>query len=227
MSAPAPVSDNASAAAHASGVAGTDAEAVADTSNPSARLTATFEAAATRMAGLPLVNPAIRVEAVGFAPWDEHWLGVMVTPWCMNLVLAPRNAAAWLPLPPGAKRGYRFPAGDYEFVGAHDAIAGVYLACSLFSPMHEFADHETARAVATMARTALLDARLAPAAEAWAPGQSLSQSSEKAEDEARHDITNAREAGPLAALQPGANAPVSKRDFLRGRFFGARRDDRG
>ena len=31
------------------------------------------------------VNPALAVEAVGFRPWEDHWLGVMVTPWFMNL----------------------------------------------------------------------------------------------------------------------------------------------
>jgi [NiFe] hydrogenase assembly HybE family chaperone len=182
--------------------------------DPSARFTAAFEAAAARMRGLPLVNPAIRVEAVGFAPWGEHWLGVMVTPWCMNLVLAPRNAAAWQPLAEGAKREYRFPAGGYEFVGACDEIAGDYLACSLFSPMHDFADHETARFVAATARAALLDAGNAPE-DAQTSGGSLSE---------RGGTSEVR---PLAALQAAASAPISKRDFLRGRFLGARRDDRG
>ena len=31
--------------------------------------------------------PAIDVEAVAFAPWESHWLGAMVTPWCINLML--------------------------------------------------------------------------------------------------------------------------------------------
>jgi hypothetical protein len=33
--------------------------------------------------------------------------------------------------------------------------------------------------------------------------------------------------GPLARLQEQLDAPVSKRDFLRGRVTGAARDDRG
>ena len=39
--------------------------------DPSARLTAAFRAAAARMEGLGLVNPALSVEAVGFAPWGD------------------------------------------------------------------------------------------------------------------------------------------------------------
>ena len=126
--------------------------------DPSARLTAAFRAAAARMQGLDVVNPALAVEAVGFAPWNEHWLGVMLTPWFMNLTLLPRNPGGWRPLATGAKRRYAFPAGEYEFVGANDAMLGAYQVCSLFSPVHEFADQETARLVATLAREALFDA---------------------------------------------------------------------
>ena len=70
------------------------------------------------MHGLPFVNPALAVEAVGFAPWEGRWLGVMVTPWFINLVLAPLDPAQWRSLGQGEKRRYRFPAGDYEFIGA-------------------------------------------------------------------------------------------------------------
>ncbi len=62
-------------------------EPLPDAGDPSARLVAAFEAAAVRMRGLPIVNPALAVEAVGFAPWEGHWLGVMVTPWFINLTL--------------------------------------------------------------------------------------------------------------------------------------------
>ena len=42
------------------------------------------------MAGVPMLNPALRVQAVGFRHWQSHWLGVLVTPWFMNLMLLPR-----------------------------------------------------------------------------------------------------------------------------------------
>jgi [NiFe] hydrogenase assembly HybE family chaperone len=166
------------------------------------------------MAGLDLVNPALAVEAVAFAPWDEHWLGVMLTPWFMNLTLLPRNPHAWRPLAAGAKRRHSFPAGEYEFVGANDAMLGAYQVCSLFSPMHEFADQETARLVATLARAALFDA--ANAAVTEMPTGNLSPAADPA-----------AEPGPLAQLERQLDAPLSKRNFLRGRFLGADRDDRG
>ena len=126
--------------------------------DPSGRLANAFRAAAARMEGLSFVNPALAVEAVGFAPWQGHWLGVMLTPWFMNLVLAPRDAAAWRSLPQGEKRCYRFPAGDFDFIGARDELAGDYQLCSLFSPVLQFDDQPTARMVAQLARDALFDA---------------------------------------------------------------------
>jgi [NiFe] hydrogenase assembly HybE family chaperone len=55
-----------------------------------ARLAAAFERIhRERMAGLPILHPKLRVAAVGGRAWRGHWLGVLVTPWCMNLVLTP------------------------------------------------------------------------------------------------------------------------------------------
>src|ERR1019366_1956717 len=99
--------------------------------DPSPRLVNAFRAVATRMDGLSFVNPALAVEAVGFAPWQGHWLGVMLTPWFMNLTLAPRDLSVWHSLKQGGKRRYRFPAGDYDFIGAQDDPAGEYQLCSL------------------------------------------------------------------------------------------------
>jgi len=182
--------------------------------DPSARLTAAFEAAAARMRGLGFVNPALAVEAVAFAPWDGQWLGVMVTPWCMNLMLLPRDARAWHGLAVGDKQRYTFPAGEYEFIGANDVAIGPYQICSLFSPVLEFRDHETARLVASLARDALFDP-----ANADLPTMPID------------DLTPAEAApagdGPLAQIKQTLEAPLSKRDLLRGRFIGTIHDDRG
>ncbi len=178
--------------------------------DPSERLANAFRAAAARMKGLSFVNPALAVEAVGFAPWQGHWLGVMLTPWFMNLVLAPRDAAAWRSLPQGEKRCYRFPAGDFDFIGARDELAGDYQLCSLFSPVLQFDDQPSARMVAQLARDALFDAANAEPREM--PVANLSPARDAGP--ANH--------GPLASL----TAPQSKRDFLRGRLAGDDRADR-
>ena len=94
-----------------------------------------------------LIKHALAVEAVAFAPWQGHWLGVLVTPWFMNLVRLPlqRDDAATQ-----VGRAHEEPlAGQrFEFIGAHEAAVGAYSACSLFSPMFEFSDRATARATA-------------------------------------------------------------------------------
>jgi [NiFe] hydrogenase assembly HybE family chaperone len=169
--------------------------------DPSPCLTAAYRSIAQRMDGLTFVNPAIEVEAVGFAPWESHWLGVMVTPWCINLMLLPRDASAWTSLPQGQKLSYRFPAGDYDFISSRDETVGEYQMCSLISPVLEIPDHATAREVAALARAALLDP--ANALEPAVTGQP----------------EDAPAPGPIAQIEQQARAPMSKRDFLRGRFL--------
>jgi [NiFe] hydrogenase assembly HybE family chaperone len=103
------------------------------------------------MADVPILNEAIGVEAVGFREIDEGLLGVLVTPWFMNLMLLPIEAAAWEGQRAGEKTLHTLPAGCYEFIAGHEEGVGDYRMCSLFSPMFEFADHaaavETAAAV--------------------------------------------------------------------------------
>jgi [NiFe] hydrogenase assembly HybE family chaperone len=167
--------------------------------DPSLGLEQAFSAVAQRMQGLGFVNPALRVQAVAFEPWDGHWLGVMVTPWSINLMLLPRNPVAWHPIRAGEKRRYEFPAGRYDFIDAFDPMVGEYRMCSLFSPALEFEDHAAAALVAKLARAALFDPANA------APGDV------SARDESKP--------GPLAQIEEQAQAPMSKRDFLRGRFL--------
>ncbi|HSC64174.1 MAG TPA: [NiFe]-hydrogenase assembly chaperone HybE [Caldimonas sp.] len=161
--------------------------------SPAELLQASFESIRRGpMRDVPVLNPAVAVEAVGFRPWQQHWLGVLVTPWFMNLVLLPREPAAWQSVREGESRHHVFPAAVLEFIGARDDRLGDYLACSLFSPMFEFVDHAAARATAEAALDALFDPRTRePDA---APGRSLS----------------------AAAAVPSPAPPISKRDFLFG-----------
>ena len=109
------------------------------------------------MQGFPLLNPLLRVEAVGFRPWLSHWLGVLITPWFMNLLLIPREITAWRAAAPGDAIAYLFPSGTYEFISGLDEALGEYQACSLFSPMFQFTDQEAARLTALAALESLLD----------------------------------------------------------------------
>ena len=114
--------------------------------------------AATRMQGVALMNRALRVRAVGFEPWAEGdaALGVLVTPWFMNLVWLPLAQPA-APLPVGVARPREIGGQRLEFIGMDEAWGGLgsHEACSLFSPMFEFADAATAEATAQAVLTQL------------------------------------------------------------------------
>jgi [NiFe] hydrogenase assembly HybE family chaperone len=112
--------------------------------------------AATRMAGIPILHPGLRVEAVGFEPdGDAAAVGVLVTPWFMNLVWLPLDDATTPEtLAVRATRERQVGRERFAFIGAHEDGFGPFEACSLFSPMGEFADH--AAAVAT-ARAVLVE----------------------------------------------------------------------
>lgn len=129
-----------------------------DRPSPAPALQASFDRILrTRMQGLPMVNPALVVEAVGFRPWADHWLGVLVTPWFMSLWLMPRCVDRWQASGARETRHWVFPAGVFGFIAGHEPGLGEYQACSLFSPMFDFASAGAARAVALAALQALFE----------------------------------------------------------------------
>ena len=109
-----------------------------------------------RMAGVPILNPALSVEAVALREWQGHWLGALVTPWFINLVVLP-GSGPWRSVPDRDSVWHAFPSGRFEFIGGSEPGVGPYHACSLFSPVLEFADHDTARETARVAVESLFD----------------------------------------------------------------------
>lgn len=130
-------------------------------------LVAHFERVQTeRMQGIPLLNAALRVEAVDFAwattsedasPVAE---GVLITPWFMSLVRLPARA---LPHAHQVGRSFvrAFGSERFDFIGAHDPAIGYHETCALFSPMGAFDTQALARETA---REALALTRPAPPA---------------------------------------------------------------
>ncbi len=151
--------------------------------------------AATRMAGLPLNNSALRVQAVGFRPHDPDTLaGVLITPWAINLVVLPLRPSRELYLASDCLCSRDFPSGSYDFMGGEEPECGAYQFCSLFSPAFEFRDQESAVEVARAVVAAL-----------WA------------DDEP--DPAAGREAARLAG-RPASQIPTTRRGFLQGVFGG-------
>lgn len=103
---------------------------------------------ATRMRDMPVVNPTLAVRALGFSRVNQDWLGVLITPWFMNLLLLPGPDSEWITRLPGSKIERSFPYGSFEFTLANETRLGSYALCSLFSPMFEFQNQDAAVATA-------------------------------------------------------------------------------
>ena len=109
------------------------------------------------MRDVPMVNKALRVQAVGFRLHNDRPLGVLVSPWFMNLLLLPGDGEDWTDLVAGEKEILEFPSGPYEFIhNTRDQVGG-YKACSLFSPMGDFSSQAQAVDVANAVMVALFD----------------------------------------------------------------------
>ena len=165
------------------------------------KLEAVFtDIAATRMAGLPICNPALRVQAVGFREWQEHWVGVLVTPWTISLVLMPGDKAPLKTLGADEKMVWEFPSGKYEFMGLNEPSLGGCQVCSLISPVIDVERHEDAVSIAGQVMQALF----------------VQDDSDAARDAARkQEFEAARMKG-----EPVLDKELSRRDFLRGNFLG-------
>ena len=159
--------------------------------DPSSQLVAHFEHVwATAMHDMPFVNPALAVEAVGFRRHAGDWLGVVITPWFINLFLLPGGGALWRDLPTGEQAAVDLPVGPLEFIGDNpgpDAAVAAYQYCPLLSPVQQVESLAAAREIARDA----LDAVLTPAAAGGA---------EAAGDAAG---ASARDAGTAAPQSPG------------------------
>ena len=134
------------------------AAVAADMAEKVARLEADFrEIWNGKMRDVPIVNKALHVSAVGFQEHNGGYLGVLISPWFMNLFLLPGADEDWSDLETGAKDVIDFPSGAYEFLYNRRETVGGYKACSLFSPMDEFPSQMQAEATARAVMTALFD----------------------------------------------------------------------
>lgn len=99
------------------------------------------------MQDLPIVNPRVEVAAVAFREFEDHELGVLITPWFMNLVLLPAGDA-WQASAQGDTTTIDFPSGPMEFTTSRDDALGTYLTAVLFRSVSDLPDSSTARLVA-------------------------------------------------------------------------------
>jgi [NiFe] hydrogenase assembly HybE family chaperone len=160
------------------------------------------------MAGLALLNPALRVQALGFERWQGHWLGALVTPWFLNIVLVPGDAGSWRPAGEGERVFHRFGAGDFAFLGGSEPELGEFQGCALISPMAGFDDQAGACATARAALRMLHVER--PAAALLGPTTASSCA------------TRTTPTSGVPAGAPASADPPSARPSRRAMLFGGR-----
>ena len=112
-----------------------------------------------RMQELPFINTKLSVEAVGFRSWKDLELGVLITPWFMNLILLPTSDAD---IEQGHKIDARFPSGNIELTAAQDEEIGLYFSAALFSSVMQFPNQETAVDIAAEIMRELFDTKRNP-----------------------------------------------------------------
>ena len=108
-----------------------------------------------KMRDVPIVNKLLHVQAVGFLVHEGRPIGVLISPWFMNLVVLAGEGEDWSTLVPGTKEVIGFASGEYEFIHNVREMVGGYKACSLFSPMGEFRSQAQAVDVAPAGMVAL------------------------------------------------------------------------
>lgn len=175
-----------------------------------------FEDVSDKMADLPVFNTELSVATVGFTSYLHGELGVLVTPWCMNLVMLPENEEEMAEsIHPGSKQMLALPSGHYEFIWGSIEGIGNYQSCSLFSPMFEFETQEQAVETAEEIMKALF------VAENYAPTDR--QIAAKADPE--KNTTTHHKFSEQPAKQPtkqtkqsGKPAQLSRRGFLTAGF---------
>jgi [NiFe] hydrogenase assembly HybE family chaperone len=166
-----------------------------------------------RMQGVPVLNEVLQVEAVGFTPWQGHCVGVLISPWFMNLMLLPDEGDDWGHLSVGEKVTHLFPSGPYEFIAGDEEGIGRYQMCSLFSPVFQFADQAAAVATAEAVMQALMDEENREQIDMDEKEVQRRWHGEPEQGEINEDELMSR-----PTLEERLEQPISRRDLLTGSF---------
>jgi [NiFe] hydrogenase assembly HybE family chaperone len=170
-----------------------------------------------RMQGIPLLNEAIGVQAVGFQEWDGRCIGVIVTPWLMSLVMLPGPGDDWSGMPLGEKHLHEFPARPCEFLANDIEEFGACQTHAIHSPMSKFPSHYAAVDAAEDFLTGLMDASAAKERDLDAERMQRFLDGDEMDLIRQEELD--REAAQAPGLEEKMEQPLSRRDLLRGSFL--------
>lgn len=180
----------------------------------------------TSMSDVPICNDSLKVEAIAYGDFETEWLGVLVTPWCMNIMMLPGDESEdWDEIRTGLKFNHVLPAGRFEFITGKDDELGPYRMCSLFSPMFQFGDHNSAMQTAALSLRTLMDPSEGETVSEqekemnmlWRGEYPEGMLSEEGDAEELDEDGNVIAASQEESIsEPKEPVELSRRDFLRG-----------
>lgn len=115
-------------------------ETIGITENPASMLMAQYERIAREeMQGLPFYHRTMPILAE-CSLFEGQWLGVVLTPWMLSVVVLPGPDQCWPVRPLSSRLALQLPCGDLTFMVGElplgdGAGRGQLLACSLMSPL--------------------------------------------------------------------------------------------
>lgn len=146
--------------------------AAVHTDNPAPRVLARYR---RWQAVLQAGNLGLSVDIAGFRRYRGDWIGAVVTPWFIHLLLLPGGGELWRDLPTDSPLRVAFPAGDLELLaecsGDPDLPAAFF--ATILAPVDGLADQDAALRTAMDALNLLFE----PPPADMPPGPTTHQSS--------------------------------------------------
>ena len=115
---------------------------------PSSLFQQAMEKAIPNMQSLPFYRRDIPCFCPKFILFEGQWLGSVLTPWTLSLVVLPGPEQLWENRNIGAKLALRLPYKNLVFTVSHLEDIPQYLSCSLLSPLDPSLNAEQAMKLA-------------------------------------------------------------------------------
>ncbi len=96
------------------------------------------------MQEMPFCASNINVASSNFQLMDGHWLGVLLTPWMISIMLLPSDQVSHPDREVTSKIGIQLANDNYTFTVGEQEGVGKYYACSIMSPLSGIASQEEA-----------------------------------------------------------------------------------
>jgi [NiFe] hydrogenase assembly HybE family chaperone len=176
------------------------------------------------MRDVPILNHRLQVQTLGFQRLDNRLIGIVITPWLMNLIMLPNKEDDWDILELGKKKPITILGRSYKFMVNEIEGIGKCKTHALYSPMHEFNSQNHAIKTAMDFLNDLMTERK-PTVEELVDEDLLGQimrGEEVKVDLEQFAIIESQaiaESEPAPTLKEKLSQPISRRDLLRGKLL--------